>query len=910
MPFADATRFASMIFFIFCILGIHTSAFSFQGPGGSANDGEDGVVGDPGTNGENGEDGDDVEGGHFSFAQDGGNGGNGGNGIDQNGDGIAAGGNGGNGGHGGSAYSSANSRGGNGGHGGLFGRGVPLGLDGLGGSGGHGGDGHTYTMTPNGFSLRTAGGFGGDAYGEGASAGHGGNALARGVSSNSNAGSGQLIKFGGRGGRGLFGADGGNGASVTFGVEEEFQNSNGGYFATMRYFARAGKGGDSENGLAGAAGDLTVDMMGVKSQQGSNIGSSSFLDFDLFSGYGGRGLATGNQVVSGRHGGAVELTGSTSFEAVTRSALHLDIRSGNGGAAIGSKNMGTGGNGGVISVDPIHLAATASDSAGYTIFRANVIGGDGGHAQGSGRAGHGASVDLENAITMEAKYLGLNETTVRGGHGGWGRFNGNGGDANVSTSNSLLQQAEYRFDLNRFRLRAYGGNAGLGVAGQIAATGGDASVSSTEQTTNSLTIDVAARGGFGNLGKSGDANAFASATMTGASNGDSFGATAMALAESQRPLDFDRVLPSIGTTSVSEARAVSNSVGKASTWSRAVGGWGFLKSGSANSLAFSQNNAEGRSVSQSSSFSVGDRDPDSDNSSTSHAMSRSHEGEAEATSVAAGVGHFSRIHASSTIDAQEGTAFSRTLSSTRSWNHSAEINNTVEFESTSGQSAMIDSSSHFGFRQTDFANPDGVESRVDLLLIPDRDFADTMISPGITDVIDEDADVLGLGSIGGGFAGDPFEGELEINSAIDMSLRLQHFHDDKNLILGLFNAESTGNGFESMSFSATFQGLSIIDETFDSVDEANLFFDDNLFNLADLNNEELLVEFEFEVDMVIQDDADSFSFDFLFANALPRMMGPQNVFGSGGGLGAVPEPANGLFLTGLMIAASLRRRKQ
>ncbi len=916
-------QLAVKLCFVICIVfvlptGLLSSAYAIQ----AGANGADGVDGDPGTAGGDGEDGMDVEGDPafgqtFAFGNAGGNGGKGGNGVDgDDADSSAAGGKGGTGGKGGNAMAENSRRvfvrGGNGGSGGLFGRGTERPLNGLGGNGGLGGDAFAYTSAPiSGSRAQAVGGRGGNAYGPNAFAGNGGRAFVQATTTAAPPYSNDLtaIKFGGSGGTGYITATGGMGASIDYGVDDEFDYGTGS--GTIFLSGRAGSGGDSENGIAGTAGNSTLNMAGIKQQLWDTTNGFTLTRFELFGGYGGRGIATGTQNSSGAAGGQAALMGETTFDSEFWSQFTVDLRGGNGGSALGSRNSGAGGHGGVASVDPINVNATESGINTSSEIRATVTGGDGGHANGTGRAGNGASVDLANKFSISTGNNARMSLTANGGNGGWGKNNGHGGNAVVATEYSVTQ-TEQSNRQNVIEVQANGGNAGLGVVPQIASTGGDAFASSIEETTNWLSVNAHAVGGIGNFGKSGDSFARAQATTTGVDL-DRYRAFADASAKAQLLSNFDRVLPSIGTNSTSEAKATSNSASDAIARSRAVGGWGFLESGSANSMAHAENLVTGNATSYSSSFATSDRDEETENFSTSHASSKSMQGRAASTSVADSLGHFNRNLATAGIDAKQGSAYSRTSSSTLNWEHNAVITNNIDFMSSGGDSALVDSSSYFGFRQTGFADTTGVESSVNLLLIPDRTFADTVIaSSGITDVFDEDADVLGLGSMGGGFAGDSFEGELAIDSAIDMSLRLQPDQDSRSLILGLFGVESTGDGFADLSFSVTFMGQSLFDETFTDLADATNFFDDHLFNLGELNNEETLIDFQFDFSMNVNDPLDSFAFDFAFANADPRMgNGPQALVlgGGNGGLSAVPEPASGVALGLTMLVLVSRRRR-
>lgn len=899
--------------------------------------GTNGIDGDPGTNGGDGEDGSDVDavqGLVYSVANGnaGGNGGNGGKGVDEDGDLMAAGGNSGMGGRGGDATAHfigptggrfpgrAFAFGGNGGSGGMFGKGTSRSLD---GRGGNGGDGGNATATAHNIfrdARATAiGGNGGNAYGPNAFAGNGGFAHAQASTSadTRNPYPNLLVeKRGGSGGTGFIGATGGNGASVGFGSDSEFEigSTEYGVFGGIFMRGTGGSGGTSENGVAGTAGDATVDLIGIRDQVWNVTPNSRTAGFALTGGYGGKGLASGNQHVSGTHGGTATLTGQTTFESLGYGNYQFDLRGGNGGSAVGQRNLGNGGHGGSATTDAIQISNSFPNTFGATLnVRATFTGGDGGHANGTGRAGDGAHVDLSNKFTLTTKSEGSMFLEANGGNGGWGRFNGDGGDAVIDSNQAVQQSAENFTGLTWISHRAFGGSAGQGVAGLNSAKGGNAWASAIEKSINRLTVNVTSIGGIGNYGKSGDAFSRALATTTGGGGSDRFRSAAYARSDSQRIIDFNHVLPSIGTNSVAEARALAHSNSDASARADANGGWGFLESGHADSTASAQTLGSGKAFTLSQAFAQSDRDAQTENYSTSTAISKSASGRAEATSVAGSNGHFNRNHATASIDANQGFAYSETNSLTTNWEHDAKIMNRVGLSSTSPSTSQIDSSSYFGFRQTGFADTANVESRVDFLLVPEQSFAHTVISDsGIEDVFGANSDMLGLGMFGAGAAGDPIHGQLEVDSSIDMSLRLQPFHDDKNLVLGMFGVGSTGNGFDELAFSATFMGQSLIDESFTNLADAEAFFDGQLFDLGELNNQETLIDFQFNFAMTMTDTADSFKFGFVFGNTDPRM-GNSTAFTFGGGAdgpSSVPEPASAALLLVTLVCLIYQRRRK
>ncbi|MFT7632228.1 MAG: hypothetical protein ACI87E_003279, partial [Mariniblastus sp.] len=372
---------------------------------------------------------------------------------------------------------------------------------------------------------------------------------------------------------------------------------------------------------------------------------------------------------------------------------------------------------------------------------------------------------------------------------------------------------------------------------------------------------------------------------------------------------FDK--PRRGTNSTAQSLAVSQDGLPAIAKSRAIGGWGTVRSGWGLSTATAEHWGGGYADSLSTSSTIADRDPNSNNTSTSNAISRSHRGTALATSNAWSRGHFTENHATARVEALGGFAEATAKSSTDSWSHVANVRSTV-FGRRGELMTTFDASSYFGFRQSTLASSTGYESHAHALLVPDQEFAESMLATsGLNDVFVDDAqaDILGIGSFGGGAADNQLNTSLEVNLHFDATLEIRDFYDDKNMILGLFGADSTGGGFSSMDFLFKYNDESFIQETFLTLDEANSFFDDALFDMGAMGESGSLAKVEFNLAILIDNPMDSFNFNFVFGNADSRSSSFGNSTSMESSFAAVPEPTGGIVTAILALGLFHQRRR-
>lgn len=926
-------RFLLICFSALICLGLPThKVVAFQ----DGANGEHGIDGDPGTDGDHGQSGaeatsivlrDSDKQWETTLGGRGGDGGNGGNGIDgEDADWQAAGGDAGDGGSGGNATqfwinnretSHTYALGGDGGSGGMYGMGTTDELNGRGGNGGHGGDATAVTSTDGQIPYTIAvGGNGGNAYGLGAIGGSGGSA----VTQSNITGDGLIqeiraFQYGGNGGFGSAGAEGGRGASVYFTWFEMAQD--------LFFTGYGGNGGSTENGTAGLAGSASFDLnetVNIPETQPRNFHDTSVT---LFGGYGGRGMATGSQNVSGANGGTASVNVLDARPVFTKgeTGWNFKLRGGNGGSALGPENSGNGGHGATASFS---APASFDNTIGSIFipfvkppvmdFRAIVEGGDGGHAHGSGLAGNGADVNLVNQIFLRSNGLNMLNLTAIGGSGGWGNRNGNGGNATVESVKVIDEgEPEFRrvFANKNVRARAIGGHAGQGRFAANHATGGDARSVVVESSFRSVLVSVYAAGGMGNLGASGDSHARAIANTVVPISERHVSKQAYAKARALPAYaDITKSLPSIGTNAFAEARATNDTNGQPVAIAEARSGWGNIRSGSANAIAVAESRFGGITYALSTAFATGDRDPETENYANSLAAATTHS-RAGVRSTAGSVGHFSKNHAVGEVTARVAGVNSISSSSTTNWKHDIQISTDANFESSSTQRRTIRSSGFSGFRQSEFESTVGYDAAAHVLLVPDQSTADAIVvgHSQLADVFvgDTDATILGIGKIAGGFSNNQ-EGHLTVDTSVDLSLELQHFHNDKHMLLGLFNIDASGEGFSEMSFSLDYNNQSILDESFTTLDQALTFFDSPLFDLGALNNfeennSEEEVRFSIDVSLTADSPMDAFEFGFVFGNADPRS---PEFFGSR--FSSVPEPS-GAVVGWLVLIGFLKRKR-
>ncbi len=701
-----------------------------------------------------------------------------------------------------------------------------------------------------------------------------------------------------------------------------------------------GIGGSSDFGSAGKAGHAILEMQGFVQAIGEQRFGENQFNVTLYGGNGGTGDVSFSRKTDGADGGhaVVHAPDLPTFVTRGKSIWNYNLVGGQGGAAIGAGNTGNGGKGGsAVITSPItfdnRLDNDGSPAVVIASIAARLEGGKGGDAhkrtdttdRADGVAGDGATAAFINNVKIENNLqFGINLTAI-GGDGGAGNFNGNGGQAIIRLDEaagprdpSISTQIN---PLNSVNVAANGGNAGDFNSLNSSSTGGAAWASIVQTSDSNLTVGVESTGGIGNRGASGNSFARAKATTNVALNAPNSGPTtiadAQALAADLTGLNY---LPTIGTSATADAKAESNtSSGQVRANAVAVSGFGSEESGAANAFSRAQQTGHGDSFANSFSYAARDDNAASANYATSRATSLSEEN-ADAIAVAVSNGSFNKNHAVARASgAFSSRSFSEIRSSSTDYAHTANIKNETSFTGAYFARPALDSSSYFGFQQSEFESTENMEIATHVLVAPDQTVADQMVTDQSTfaDVFvdDLDAEILGIGHMGGGYlaATSALPGTMISTSDFDLSLELQN--QDKSMMMGLFGLEQEGEGFDEMSLSIAFNNQVVVDETFASLSEANLFFDDALFNLGELAGLDSTVNFEFDLSMRDSNADNAFTFGFVFGHADPR--GQVEFFsasafdGTGGlaGFSSVPEPTSGSLICLIGLTALMKRRR-
>ena len=902
--------------------------------------GEHGIDGDPATQGENGQDAEITFGSenseippwYFAIADIGGHGGNGGNGIDgDDDDEEAMGGIGGHGGAGGYATAilsalevqanrHAFARGGRGGDGGIGGR-DSSGFQQIGGNGGNGGDATVISNTATNFTkLLVLGGRGGNASGAGAKAGNGGltSAIAQiQQAAGQQSGTIGIQTFGGHGGVGFAGADAGDGADQILnrqGLQIRYFNEDLFYSRHISIHAQGGNGGHAEfGGIAGAAGNVSVNLPEIASQIGGQVSIFFNQGLSMQGGRGGNAILHGTGFAHGRDGGNVTVEGEGIFKHAFDGQLRVALVGGQGGSAIGRMNRGDGGNGG--TVDLSHVKIENAGTVGTTAsFNLSLEGGQGGHAQGGGQAGSGGSVNSINEFSIQVPIAARGTVKGKGGDGGSGPLNGHGGNVNVVVDNAIIENGPVNSFSRRHLLTgsAIGGNAGKGISGANTANGGNANVLIKQEADLGVTAFATSSAGIGTNGRSGDSNARSEAYSFGTPPSNPFfegayTANAQAIATfNPDPLHIRR--PTHGTNSDAISIAISSTDAASFANAEAYGGWGTVQSGTASAVALATQSGTAKATAKAQASIFNNRLMQNNNSySRASAQSNSI---AEATSLSKSIGHFNRNIAWSSIQASSGIARSAVQSSSSNWKHSIKAATEAQLINDSSTTSLIGSTTDSMFRGGHFFDNNSVASS-NVILIPNDTFARPLVNSSIQrGVFDADADILGIGQFRGGHASSEFDGTLRVESVMEIDLEVQDYHADKLMTFGLFDFESTGEGFEFFDFSLSYDDALIFSVATDSLSQLNsILGTNNTFFLGSLNDETSLARFQLEFSMKIDNPDDSYGFKFVFGNAEPiAVSGKQGNFG-GNRISAVPEPSSA-FIAGLTCLAMVSRRRR
>jgi hypothetical protein len=333
------------------------------------------------------------------------------------------------------------------------------------------------------------GGTGGSAFGVGAVAGDGGNAL---VSDPAHiAGSRNLThdRIGGGGGAGLEGANGGNGRSIS---------------SITSFVDAVGLPGSvavSQGSFAGSAGPSGGGVPGLPGDAVSEYSYTTLADVSVDvtttanGGFGGSGLFTalGLPVSNGLAGGTARAASSVS--STGQASAYTYSNGGSGGAGE------VGANGTVPDPTSFSFARSHARNANAILSALGGTGGDAVVFGSPGFSGAGASVSLFNRVAVDPGtdqfgYLGQAAT---GGNSG-SAANGNIGAAGTAESKLDITALDYEPLLET---ASFGGNAGSNLADlpTAAANGGDASSDTIGRSAvRFVTANANSRGGQGSNG--------------------------------------------------------------------------------------------------------------------------------------------------------------------------------------------------------------------------------------------------------------------------------------------------------------------------------------------------------------------------------------------------------------------------
>ena len=152
--------------------------------------------------------------------------------------------------------------------------------------------------------------------------------------------------------------------------------------------------------------------------------------------------------------------------------------------------------------------------------------------------------------------------------------------------------------------------------------------------------------------------------------------------------------------------------------------------------------------------------------------------------------------------------------------------------------------------------------------------------------------VLGLITLGGGSDGDGLQHTWTTSTTVDFG---SSGLDGQHLILGLLNPTSTGDGFDSLTFTMMENTSTLLQqETFTSLAEANAYFTDDPIDLGAISD---LQSVEFSMSVTTTNPGDSYYASLIYGQATVNS-------------NYVPEPTCGalLLLGGSTLFARRRRR--
>jgi hypothetical protein len=153
--------------------------------------------------------------------------------------------------------------------------------------------------------------------------------------------------------------------------------------------------------------------------------------------------------------------------------------------------------------------------------------------------------------------------------------------------------------------------------------------------------------------------------------------------------------------------------------------------------------------------------------------------------------------------------------------------------------------------------------------------------------------VLGLVALGGGSDGDDIQHAWTASTTMTLSVTTL---SQQHLILGLLNPQSTGNGFDSLTFTVTKNTTTVLQSvTFTSLANANAYFTNDAIDLGSVTG---LTSIKFQLSETTTAPTDSYDASLIFGDATVNA-GPV----------PTPEPAT-TALAGFLATGLLKRRRR
>lgn len=727
------------------------------------------------------------------------------------------------------------------------------------------------------LTAESRGGLGGFAMGEGFRAGDGAGAT---MSLGGSVGDRLKINVsmsGGKGGNGLKGADGGNGAALTLHNPVNLNITSGNL--DLDIVGGGGSGGDSASGAAGRGGAADVSQV-LDARQASSVALR-------LSAYGGdAGYAAG--LASAARQGTVQAG------ADARSHLQLagggpvkisvGAYGGDGGGIsrqVPSNNsMVDGQRGGDGTAGSVVTASTALASTSEVTAYGGAGGNGAGPDQRGGDGGNGyASGSLHNSGGGRVE---LNVTARAGGGGNGGKFGGNGGSTTLvdavsgSTSGQLvLTQTAVA---NGGGWGVNGGNGGDAISRLTLTDGRSADTTATVAATGGSAGDIRSgtTGGMGGLGGRAEAvldltSTTSGGTVTGRSTATGgYGRQAASMRDSGSALAQSKV-QGVGSA-VSQATAISPGDARAlranvEAYARADGGTAASATALATTGTVFDNVARSRAEAGSTS-----------GAATALSTAQGHEVYSVAT--ARSVGAAANI-ATANADGLRGSALAQSTSSGNGVVVGTSASATVQGDTQSRTRTNVGGAAFEAVRP--IMSTSGARSYASAL--PD----DASMAPLLAAAPKVAAELAGGEIIGVGSmqASRALALTYDTNSYVTAANFQFDTTGERYLTLGLLGSLVQGTGLRELELTVSNHGTELFSQTFASIADAQLFFSDNALNLGVLGagSQDVLVSAGFTYT-----GAGGFSFQYAL------------------GVSAVPEPQTWmLMLLGLTVV--LVRRK-